>query len=91
MTARKGKSQIRVFTLGGGALLGECSAAFEEKKALQILMEAAILDFGFTLISAETFIAGSDPSGLFAPCVKWMRSIASLPFRKFGCTTTCNL
>jgi len=45
MKCRNGKHQSRVFTLGCGALLGKYSAAFEEKKALQILMAAAILDF----------------------------------------------
>lgn len=45
MTARNEKSQVRVFTLGCGALLGKYSAEFEEKKALQILMAAAIFEF----------------------------------------------
>lgn len=91
MTARNEKSQVRVFTLGCGALLGKYSAAFEEKKVLQILMAAAIFEFWVTLISADRSNAGSDPSGLSAPCVKWLRSSTSLPLRKSGCTTTCNL
>lgn len=87
MSAKNVKSRLHTFTLGGD-LLGESRAAFEEKKALQIFTAAAIL---ISRIYADTFIAGSDPGGLFAPCVKWLRSDTNLPFRKFGCTTTCNL
>lgn len=45
MTATNEKSQVRVFTFGCGALLGKYSAAFEEKRARQILMAAAIFEF----------------------------------------------
>ena len=60
MTARNEKSKVRVFTLGCGALLGKYSAAFEEKKVLQILMAAAIFEFWVTLIFADRSNAGSD-------------------------------
>lgn len=45
MTVTNEKSQVRVFTLGCGARLGKYSAAFEEKKVLQILVVAAIFEF----------------------------------------------